>query len=71
MGKRLDYRDEVTRRAAECAGELLDGARTGARFPVLPTLNLLKRAWLMGWNSARDRRHQEALKEAAKCSSQP
>ena len=32
---------------------------------------LLERAWLMGWNSARDRKHLEALKEAAKCSSTP
>lgn len=52
MGRRLDYREELTRRAAECAGELLDGAKCGARFPVLPTIDLLKRAWLEGYRAA-------------------
>lgn len=52
MGKRLDYREELTRRAADCAAQLLDADRTGARFPVLPTLDLLIEAWLEGYRAA-------------------
>lgn len=53
MGKRLDYREELTRKASEAAGDLLYGARTGARFPVLPTLELLKKAWLEGYQAGK------------------
>jgi hypothetical protein len=51
--KRLDYRDELVRRAAEAAVDLLDNARIGVRLPTVVTLELLKRAWLEGYEASK------------------
>ena len=51
--KRLDYRDELVRQAAEAAVDLLDNARIGVRLPTVVTLELLKRAWLAGYEASK------------------
>ena len=66
---RKAYNAELVEAAEHAAAYLMARSRSGAIMPLQPTLALLERAWLMGWNSARDRKHREALKEAAKCSS--
>ena len=51
---RKQYSTELVEAAEHAAAYLLARARTGAVMPLQPTLALLERAWLMGWNSARD-----------------
>ena len=68
---RKQYNAELVQAAEQAAAYLLARSRTGAVFPLQPTLALLERAWLMGWNTARDRKHKNTLTEAAKCSSTP
>lgn len=53
MKKRLDYRDELVRRASEAAVQLLDDSRLGVRLPTVVTLELLRRAWLAGHEAAK------------------
>jgi hypothetical protein len=66
---RKQYNAELVEAAEEAAAFLMARTRSGAIMPLQPTLALLERAWLMGWNTARDRKHRDILTEAAKCSS--
>lgn len=54
MKKKLDYRNELVVRANEASVSILAKARTGAVFPLMPTLELLKKAWMAGHEAAKE-----------------
>ncbi len=53
MKTKAEYRKELIKAAANAAVRLLDGNRTGVRWAVNATLNLLERAWLDGHAAAK------------------
>jgi hypothetical protein len=53
MKTKAEYRKELIKAAASAAVRLLDSNRTGVRWPMNATLNLLERAWLDGHAAAK------------------
>lgn len=53
MKTKADYRRELVQAAAEAAVRIMDSDRSGLRWPVVATLDLLQRAWMAGHNAAK------------------
>lgn len=53
MKSRSEYRKELIQAAAEAAVQIMDSDRSGLRWPVVATLDLLQRAWMAGHNAAK------------------
>ena len=53
MKSRSEYRKELIQAAAEAAVRIMDSDRSGLRWPVVATLDLLQRAWMAGHNAAK------------------
>ena len=53
MKTKADYRRELVQAAASAAVRIMDSDRSGLRWPVVATLDLLQRAWMAGHNAAK------------------
>lgn len=54
MKSRSEYRKELIQAAAEAAVRIMDSDRSGLRWPVVATLDLLQKAWMAGHLAARE-----------------
>lgn len=56
---RADYRRELVQAAEQAAARIYDQTHSGARFPLVETVRLLREAWIAGYEAAKKETNDE------------